>query len=149
RFATAMTPEGIAFHPGGKLLALATNHDYEVTLWDIQVQQAKSVGRKRGLGTCLWGVGVSQDGRYLGFQDQAASNPPHPNRRGSGPWRVFDLHKRDWVKEVFDKGTQEWVLQSPFRPVTPLAEEAGWSVEFDPRDAQIWYVVGPNQSKFQ
>lgn len=149
RFTTALTPEGVAFHPDGIHLALATNRDYEVSLWDIRGEQAKRVDCQGGHGACLWGVGVSQDGRYLGFQDQPAANPPHPNQRGSGSWRVFDLQKRDWVKEVFNKNTHEWVLEVPFQPVMPLTDEGGWSVEFDRRDAQIWYVVGPDQHKYR
>jgi hypothetical protein len=73
----------------------------------------------RGAGSCLWGVGLSADRRYLVFQDERAANPGKPNAWGAGEWRVFDMQERK-------------LLPAPpkdFDPVRPLEKLDGWSVD--------------------
>jgi WD40 repeat protein len=122
--------EALAFHPDGMRLALAGGDDHEVTLWEPGT--GRSLGASvQGPGRCLWGVGLSADRRYLGFQDRRA-NRPGVNRRGSGPWRVFDLGKRTWLPAGAD-----------FRPVPVSDSAGGWRVTFPPENVFQWSIVAP------
>jgi WD40 repeat protein len=122
--------EALAFHPSGGHLAQAGGDDHEIQVWDLRGRRTVDV--VRGPGSGLWGVGL-QDGRYLGFQDHRAADPSHPNRWGTGPWRVFDLQEHKWADGARD-----------FRPVEPLLTAAGWSVRPDRDNAFVWRVVGPD-----
>ncbi len=135
--------DALAFHPkDAKLLAVAGGNDHEVRLWDFgNLKQPVSEVRSPGRG--LWGVGLSADGKYLGFQDERQENPDHPNRWGKGPWRVFDLEPRRWAREP-----------AAFRPIAPIRELGGWKVEFtdagtDPNQwkAKVWYAAGPHRER--
>src|SRR5690606_22426063 len=109
-------------------LAVAGGDDHEVCLWHklrTQVNQVRSPG-----GT-LWSVALSRDGQSLGFRDQRNATPEHPNQRGSGPWRVFDLERRTWGPT------------SNFTPVLPVDTLGGWRVEPSRPDARVWYAIGP------
>jgi WD40 repeat protein len=127
--------EALAFHPDGQRLAMAGGDDHEVTLWDLR-RLARPVGEIRSPGSGLWSVGLSPDGRYLGYRTQRERDPSSPNRRGKGAWsRVFDLHKRVWVPA------------QDFRPTPPLETCDGWSVE-PSKDAYVWNVRGPGGQFF-
>ncbi len=122
--------EAIAFHPKeANLLAVAGGSDDDVTLWDLN-RPAQPVSNMRGVGTCLWQVGLSQDGAVLGFRDHRAAKPAGPNERGTGPWRTFDLGKRQWDPQ-----------KTPFEPVPQLDSVGGWTVESDADDSFLWYAV--------
>lgn len=127
----------LAFSPDGQRLAVADGQDHEVELWDISHPDAmRAVQVLRGPGTCLWGVGLSADGRYLGYQTQHAADPDHPNRRGTGPYRVFDLHRRTWA-----------LPSVRFEPVLPRDEAGGWKLSTllpgKTNDGTHWYAVSP------
>jgi WD40 repeat protein len=125
--------EIVAFHPKGGHLAVAGGDNHEVTLWDLKKTE-KPVSVMRGVGTCLWGVALSADGRYLGFQDHREEKSTDVNRRGGGPWRVFDLNRRRMTEPA------------DFKPVRQLAEANGWRVVPDDapeekRNPYLWYAV--------
>ncbi|MBV9124778.1 MAG: WD40 repeat domain-containing protein, partial [Planctomycetes bacterium] len=128
-------PEALAFPPDGDHLAMAGGNDQEVTLWDLGHWQ-EPVSVIRSPGSCLWGVALSPDGRYLGYQDQRDPNPPGPNHRGRGPWKVFDLYER------------QWATARDLRPADPLERAGGWGVQPDRENAFVWYVVGPDGRRF-
>ncbi len=123
-------PEALAFHPGGQYLAVAGGENHEVTVWDLDRMQAP-LSRIAGPGHTLWGVGLSPDRRFLGFLDRRQKDPPAPNRRGQGAWRVFDLEKRTWAEENHRKA---------FAPTPPRETAVGWSVVPDRTDAHVWSV---------
>src|SRR5205807_4830864 len=77
--------EALAFHPNGTELAVAGGADHEVDLWDISARP-KSKQTLVGPGRSLWGVGLSPDNRYVGFQSRRAENAKGVNHRGDGPW---------------------------------------------------------------
>ncbi len=121
--------EAFAFHPDGRHLAVAGGNDYEVVVWDAQARRTVAEGRSAG--ASLWGVGLSNDGRRLGYRIGRNPVPPHPNERAAGPWTVFDLRDRAWASAA------------GFEPVRPISTLAGWSMEFSPNSADTWHVVGP------
>ena len=57
--------EALAFDPKGRRLAVAGGPDHDVTLFDLAA--GREVGSVRGVGTCLWSVGLSKDGRYVAY----------------------------------------------------------------------------------
>src|SRR5262249_56482300 len=108
--------DALAFHPDGQRLAVAGGDNHEVSLWDFD--KRKQISEIRSPGSSLWGVGLSENGRLLGFRIQRDSNPNSPNTRGKGDWRVFDLDKRRWAQA------------QDFQPVRPLDRANGWTVQF-------------------
>jgi WD40 repeat protein len=123
--------DALAFSPRANALAVAGGEDHQVTLWDLDTR--RPVGEPvRSPGSGLWGVGLSVDGRSLGFQEKRrAPHAEDPNERGSGPWRVFHLRKRQ-----FTPGDS-------FQPVPPLPTVGGWKVRFT-ADQYRWEVEGPD-----
>jgi WD40 repeat protein len=132
--ASTYYPEALAFHPQGQLLAVAGGENHEVTVWDLK-RPGQPFSRVAGPGRCLWGVGVSEDMKLLGFQDQRTRNPAHPNDWGGGDWKVFDLKRRGFA-------TPEQAQQ--FKPVKPLRTKGGWSVVPDRLDGYVWNVRNPD-----
>jgi WD40 repeat protein len=124
-------PEALAFHPDGQRLAVAGGDDFDIALWSLERPRPRLVSKIQSAGQALWGVGLSDDGRYLGVRGSRDVDPPHPNRRGQGPWRVFDLKTRNWVRKVV------------FEPVVPLTSASGWKIKPDPDDGFVWHVVDP------
>jgi WD40 repeat protein len=130
----------LAFHPlDPNLLAIAGGNDEEVTVWDLRT------GARRGEvvspGNCLWGVGLSPDaqGRYLAFQPARDPQPVHPNRRGRGAWKVFDLRLRQWAPA------------DTFVPRPAATERSGWKVLTstpEHRDGDAWFVQGEGGKVF-
>jgi len=118
----------LAFHPDGKQLASAGGDNHEVTLWDLSHPQQRPAVL-RGVGSGIWNVALSVSGRYLAFQTQRDPEPTHPNRRGRGPWTVFDLKRLNW--SAADRFTP-----SPKAETTP----DGWQVKPDRKNGFIWYV---------
>jgi WD40 repeat protein len=123
-------PEAVAFHPNGRHLAVAGGNDDEVLLWDL-ARPDEPVSTIVGAGRGLWEVGLSSDGRLLGFRDRREEEPRSPNHRGRGPWKVFDL------------ATRRFVAPGAFKPVGPRETTAGWRVEIDVRHGYRWNVVSP------
>src|SRR5262249_21738595 len=61
--------DAVAFHPRQDQVVIGGGANHEVTLWDLGKPNAAPLSKILGPGRCLWGVGLSKDGRYLGFQD--------------------------------------------------------------------------------
>jgi WD40 repeat protein len=134
RLGPTYSVDALAFHPGHDWLAIAGGDNHEVTLWGVATGQP--VGKPVvGAGRCLWGVGLSEDGKRLGFRDQRAVAPEGPNARSEGPWRVFDLERRRWARD------------EAFRPVKPISSADNWTVEGGEEFA-TWYVVGPDRQRY-
>lgn len=128
--------EAIAFHPSGRYLAIADDPDHEVKVYQVEGTKVGAVVGQpiRSPGSSLWTVAMSRDGQ-LGYKNQKAANPAHPNERGAGSWQVFNLKKRAW-------GTT-----AGFQPVDAIDALGGWQVQFDKKDAYQWYVVGPDKKQ--
>jgi WD40 repeat protein len=125
--------DALAFHPRDNVLGVAGGANDEVTVWDLA--RGRPIGEPvRSPGASLWGVGVSKDGNLLGFQEARAEVAADPNRRGSGPWRVFDLYRRKFTSAAF-------------QPVEPRPTAGGWTVGFTPDQAR-WEVIGPDGRRF-
>jgi WD40 repeat protein len=120
--------ESLAFHPGGKLFAVAGGDDHEVTLWNLEKGDGP-VSVMRGIGSCLWDVGLSRDGNVVGFRDHRNGKSIDPNDRGDGPWRTFHL------------GRRRLATDASFEPMRRLATVDGWRVEPVKDDKYAWQVV--------
>src|SRR5262249_59474392 len=72
----------LTFHPEGNLLAVAGGPDQEATLWDLK-HPSDPVSVARGVGTGLWAVALSADGRYLCFRDRRDLARLDPNGRSA------------------------------------------------------------------
>jgi WD40 repeat protein len=118
----------LAFHPDGRHLAIAGGDNQEVTLWDLN-NLDKPASLMRGAGSGIWEVGLSKDGKLVGFRNQRDSASTDPNRRARGPWRAFDLQQRTWLEP------------KEFQPQPYLAELDGWHVVPDRKDPYVWYAV--------
>jgi WD40 repeat protein len=126
----------LAFNPKGGQLAVAGGENHEVALWDVaNLKEPASVARSAG--ACLWDVGLSADGRYLGFRDQRDPKSEDVNRRGRGAWRVFDLEQRNWSKKP-----------ATFEPLKQLRTAGGWTVAGDPNNPFRWYAVDGDGKKY-
>jgi WD40 repeat protein len=129
--------EALAFHPGGRHLATAGGNHHEVSLYDL-ASPARPLGRPiAGPGECIYGVSISKDGRYVGFQTERLPNPAHPNYRGMGPRRVFDLKRRVFTKDAD-------VAWAPPADTSPDR----WEVVTSPEEVKVklpeqWFVRGP------
>jgi WD40 repeat protein len=132
--------EAVAFHPEGKYLAVAGGDDHEVSIWELKEPDAKRVSEVRSPGSSLWAVALSSDSRYVGFKDQRVETPVHPNSRGKGPWRVFDLQQ------------PRWVPAPAFKPIVPERTVDGWSISFtgpnDEKSSFHWYAVSPEKKYY-
>jgi WD40 repeat protein len=121
--------EYLAFHPSGKYLAVAGGDNQEIALWNLEAEKEPPEVR-RGEGTGLWGVGLGKAGQVLYFQDQRDPNPEHPNGRGTGSWRAFDLQRRHWLNA------------ENLRPAAGWKQSwGGWHVEQKENDFYTWYAV--------
>jgi WD40 repeat protein len=129
--------DAVAFHPDGKRLAVAGGDNHEVRLWDLD-RMEKPISEIRTAGSCLWNVGISENGRYLGFREQRNLNPKSPNDRGAGPWRVFDLPGRKYLPPKEAAGIQ---LQQA------LFTAGGWRVEPSLSSPHVWSVVHPDRGR--
>jgi WD40 repeat protein len=128
--------ETLAFHPTRNLLAVGGGDDHELVLWELD--PIRKVSEARSPGASLWAVGLSKNGRLLGFKDKRHPSPTSPNQLASprAPWRVFDLEDR------------KWALSTGFARVEPLAQSGGYSVLPDRFNAYVWYVVYPGGKQF-
>src|SRR5205823_5940048 len=94
---------------------------------------SRPVATAAGPGTGIWGVGLSADGRRLGWQTARNPTPRGPNDHGAGPWRVFDLTRRRPTPPA------------DFAPVAPIESAAGWSFREVRQGADfVWEAVGPD-----
>ena len=119
--------ERLAFHPDGKVLAVAGGENQEVTLWNTG-DFARPLNVLVGPGRCLWDVAFSEDGA-LGFRDRRDPASTNPNARGLGPWRAFDPAQREWLAEA------------DFKPVPRLDKWRGWTVQPDAKNPFVWSAV--------
>ncbi len=127
--------ECLAFHPKhDNVLAVAGGANHEVNLWDIR--EGTPIGVEvRSPGSGLWGVALDEGRNVLAFQEQRDPTPAHPNQRGTGAWRHFDLSR---YRFVAGNGKE------PVR--RPDAWSRGWTVETSIGDrglASQWYVRDP------
>ena len=122
-------PEGIAFHPDGKRVAVAAGWDHETTLWAIDGGKLKLLDVSAGVGRCLWQVRASPDGMRLSFRDAAEPFQTTVNARGAGPWRTFDLKARQWVNATEPEMSG------------PLESANGWRVAPDPSNPHRWLLT--------
>jgi WD40 repeat protein len=121
-------PEALAFDGTGTRLAVAAGPDHETSLWAIEGTSLKQTGIQSGVGSSLWELRVAPDGFAVGFRDRPALDPKHPNARGDGPWRVFDLKARQWKRDEPPAGAA-------------LNTVNGWKIEFDAKDESKWTLV--------
>jgi WD40 repeat protein len=128
--------EFFAFHPKDRALAVAGGNHHEVTLWDLANLKAPA-DRVQGEGRCLWAVALSKNGDYIGFKSERNPASRDPNDRARGPWRVFDLLKRNFPKNLDD-----------FKPIAQLTETRDWRVEPHPTDPYVWYAVYRDKQRF-
>jgi WD40 repeat protein len=124
----------IAFHPNKKDVAIAAGENHEVTLWRL-ADMREPVSVMSGAGKALWDVALSTDGSQIAFRDQRNPKALDPNARAQGPWRAFDLLRREWTDP--DK----------FEGVKQLRQWNGWTVEPHPTDANTWYAVTPERKR--
>ena len=131
---TTYYPDALAFDPKDpSRLAVAGGADHEVVLWRLGGRGAERLSQIAGPGKCMWSVGFDQNNPLkFGVRETHAADPESPNRRGTGPWRVFDLSARKWT------GNDD------FKPIEPIETAGGWKVRFDPKDAYVWYAVAPD-----
>ena len=133
---TTYFADALAFDPKEpSRLAVAGGADHEVALWRLGRKSAERLSDIAGPGKCLWSVGIDQRNplkTLLGVREVHAVDPDSPNRRGTGPWRVFDLAGR------------KWTMGEDFKPVEPIEQSGNWKVSIDPHDAYSWSVVGPD-----
>jgi hypothetical protein len=126
--------ECLALHPTKNYLAIAGGDNHEVTLWNLD-DTTKPASVMGGAGSCLWAVALSQDGNRVALKDRRDPQSADPNRRGTGPWRVFDLPRRQWVDAA------------GFAPVKQLNTANGWTVKPDPKDPYKLYAVSPRNKE--
>ncbi|HVK18983.1 MAG TPA: hypothetical protein VM533_18780 [Fimbriiglobus sp.] len=130
--------EGLAFHPTNEnWLAVAGGDNHEVILWDWK--SGRKLGEVAQSGYSLWGVALSLDGERVAFQEQRHAAAPHPNRRGTGPWRTFDLTTRRFVDEA------------PSMPPPVDDSPDGWKMltnAADNRRADLWHVESPDGKRY-
>lgn len=129
----AYRADALAFHPDGRLAVAGGNH-HEVTLWDL-ARPEKPITQIQGVGTSLWGVALSENGRYLAFHDQREPAPADPNHRGKGPWRVFDLQRRRFAQPRDPK----WL--------EARSTAGGWTVQASIKDPYVWFAVAPDGTR--
>ena len=127
-------PDALAFHPGGRRLAVAGGTDHATALYEIDGDRLKEVAADHGRARSLWGIGMSKDGRRLFFRDHHNPNPSDPNDRGTGPWVGFDLEAGDWTNARPD-------------PVPPEDTRGGWKV--DAASDAVWYAVEPGGARYK
>jgi WD40 repeat protein len=126
--------DALAFHPTDARLAVAGGENHEVTLWDLD-KLKKPVSVMRGVGSGLWEVGLSKDGRAVGFRETRDHESLDPNHRGKGVWRAFDLF------------TREWLEPNEFKPVSNLSEAGGWHIEPSRESPFVWNAVKNDGTK--
>jgi WD40 repeat protein len=129
-------PDAVAFHPDGRRLAVAGGDDHEVTLWDLE-RPDREISKISSPGSGIWNVAFSQDGHSLGYRAERQPDPATPNDRGKGPWRVFDLSRRQWARA------------DQFQPIQPRESLGGWKVEPDRHSAFVWRVVDRNGRSYK
>jgi WD40 repeat protein len=123
--------EALAWH--GDRLGVAGGDNHEVALWDLN-QPTRPISEARGAGSGVWGVALSEEGRYLAFTDRRDPTATNPNKRGSTNLRYFDLRRRR-----FEKAAPE-----NMKSVQPIETMRGWSVKADDKIPWRWYAVAPN-----
>jgi WD40 repeat protein len=125
-------PEQIAFRPGNSnQVATAGGNNHEVRLWDLR-KVAEPLDEIRSPGSCLWGVRLSKDNKYLAWQEEPSKKPEHPNRLGGGEWRVLNLRTR----KIENAPPRDFV------PVQPINTLGGWRVQTT-EDGWEWRILGP------
>jgi WD40 repeat protein len=128
--------EALAFHPDGKRLAVAGGDNHEIRLWDLSKLE-RPLSEIRGAGSCLWGVALAENGRYLACWDRRKVNPPDVNHRNEGAPRLFDLERRRWASaaKVNLLGARD--------------HAGGWSVRPERADPYVWDVLAPDGTSYR
>jgi WD40 repeat protein len=128
--------DNIAFRPGkASQLATAGGPNHEVRLWNWRKEQRLDTIASPGSG--IWTVAMSRNGRYLAWKDQLNRQPKHPNDRGSGPWRVFNLEGA--VHRILPR------VPADFIPLEPLRTLNGWSIQTT-ESSYLWRILGPGDT---
>ena len=131
--------DAVAFHPTIRdLLATAGGDDHEVRLWNATTARRRAgTTLIRGPGSCVWGVAFSRDGKSFAWQDERAANPKGESDWGGGPWRVFDVARRE-IKAAAPAG---------FKPVPPILTADRWKVRAT-TSSLLWEVEAPDGTRF-
>lgn len=123
--------EALAFHPTLDLLAMGGGDHHEITLWK-KGEGWEKVSHLESPGRCFYGIKLSADGERLYFQEERHADAPHPNERGRGAWKAFDLMERKFLDTV----------SAPKDAPENKSEAGGWRV-LTSRSAH-WSVHNPH-----
>jgi len=129
--------EALAWHSDGRL-AIAGGDHHEITLYESPDKAERPADTLIGAGRCLYGVRLSEDGRYVAFRADRDEGATHPNARSKGEWSVFDIQRRAVVKMPADVAFPE-----------PLRTIDGWAVEPDLGKSYVWHVVTPDKRRLE
>lgn len=137
-------PDAVAFSPmNPNLIATAGGANHEVSLWELGVHSRIS-STVPSPGRCIWGLGLSKDGRTLAFQDEPHPLPPSPNQRGTGRWRCFHLKDRTWLKDNSFQPEPNSATYQGWRLLTSIKAGPDASAPGGMRRADQWFVQGPD-----
>lgn len=127
--------EALVLHERHLIVAGGDNH--EITHWNLSNPE-KPQSSFRGVGSGIWAVELTKEGRYLLFSDERDPNASEPNRRGKDSRRIFDLRRRRY----------ETMLPKDTSVVRSIDELRGWSVRADEKSPWQWHVMSGDGRSF-